>query len=135
MNQRHYSRKATTNLYSADGRPIATVQHDQLGRMYSRKTLSGSKHFLRTPPGIGFDNATLQQADALGVRYHVVFDQETRKSYCADHHLFKAHGFPVCRGFNPQTALGMQYWSEGDQPPASLFDTVPGAGFTAGVTA
>jgi len=118
-------------LYTANGVPIAGVYTDSLGRKHSRKTIKGSKHLLRTPPGIAFDVSALKQADRLGVIYHVVHDQETGKTYCAEHHLFARHGFPVARGFNAQTGLGMQHWKEGDQPPASLFDLLPPQGGSA----
>lgn len=122
MFENQYSRQAATNLYSEGGKPIATVHRDDSGRIYAFKSISFEKHALRTPPGIAFDNCALRQAERLGVRYFVVLDRDTKRSYCAESHLFKRHGFPVARGHSAQTGLGMQFWTPGEEPPRGLFD-------------
>lgn len=114
------SRRRLTTL---DGRPVADVRTDWKGRRYSFKTISGSKHILRTPPAIAFDKSVLEQAERLGVEYHVVKDRESGRVRCAEHSKFMKHGFPVARWSTPQFALPLGFWHEGAEPPqTSLFD-------------
>lgn len=129
-----YSREAATHLFTEGGKPIASVQRDSFGRLFARKSISFAKHALRTPPGIAFDNSALRQAERLGVVYFVVFDRDSQRSYCAEAHLFQRHGFRVARGFAPQTGLGLQFWTQAEQPPRGLFDDDQGFGI-AGVAA
>ncbi|MBX3119122.1 MAG: hypothetical protein KF784_08665 [Fimbriimonadaceae bacterium] len=103
-------------LHTAEGRVIARVQTDDQGRLYSTKRISVERHQLRTPPAFAMDVSALNEAQKLGVKYHQLQDRETGQYFVAWHHDFIKHGFPVNRGFNPQTALGLAWWQKRPQP-------------------
>lgn len=103
-------------LTGAEGRPVARIRKDAAGRLYSLKYVQGSKHQLRTPPAWAYDKSALQDAERLGVVYHVIADREANKSYAAWHRDFTDRGFDVCRWKAPQRALSLQFWNPGTTP-------------------
>jgi len=117
---KHYNKCGAPALFSASGQAIATVSTDQMNRPYAYKAIDGSRHMLRTPPGIAYDNCALEQAKKLGVRYFVVKDRETKRTWWTEAWRFDHFGFRVARGFYPQTGLGMSNWHEGSGPGPSM---------------
>lgn len=74
------------------------------------KHVQGSKHFMRTPPGIAFDSATLEQAKRHGAQYIMVVDGETQKQYCALIATVERKGVKIDRGYGPQICLQFLYF-------------------------
>jgi len=69
------------------------------------KHVQGSKHFMRTPPGIAFDTETLEMAKTMGAQYVVVVDGETQKQYCARITTIEQKGLRIDHGYGPQICL------------------------------
>lgn len=113
-------RHLSTALFATTGHVVAHVKTDGLGVPFIAKTVTGSRHFLRTPPGIAIDTAVLEQGKRAGCQYTEVKDKETGTVYRAKLATIDAHGFPVCRGFGHQTALAFAYWDEYDRNGRSL---------------
>lgn len=74
------------------------------------KSVSSSKHFLRTPPAIAFDVATLAQAEEAGARKVCVTDKDTGNQYRASLEHIRLNGFTFNRGFGEQVGLVMDGW-------------------------
>ncbi len=111
--------KALGALYSSEGKAIASVLRDSLGRLFAHKTISASKHCLRRPPGIAYDNSAIEQARNMGVLYFVVKDRETGQVWWTELSNFAVHGFPVNRWAFAQTGLTFAFWhDDGDGPGA-----------------
>ena len=81
-----------------------------------RKSVSASKHFLRSPKAICFDRCTLRDAEAAGAMALEVRDQETGTLYRAEMVTLWTHYFPVLRGFGDQVGLGLDYWRVNGMP-------------------
>jgi len=75
------------------------------------KRLSGSKHFLRRPPAISFDEKSLKKAYGYGAKRIVVHDKDTNKNYIANLYTVYEKGFKVDRGFGKQIALPLSFWN------------------------
>lgn len=82
-----------------------------------RKTLQGSRHFLRRPAAIAFDLATLDAAEAAGAVAVLVTDSETGRRYAQRIEKIRKYGFPVVRGFGRQIALPIDAYAIDGQPP------------------
>lgn len=93
------------SLFGANGRVVAWVQGGALC-----KTVDGSRHFLRQPPGIAFDAAILAQAADLGAARVRVTDRETGNTYRATLAAFTEHGVKIDRGFGVQVCLPFTFW-------------------------
>lgn len=83
-----------------DGRIVGTV----IAGVFI-KHVEVSKHFLRTPPGIAFDIASLKQAEQAGAHYVLIVDKETQKQYCATTHDIRVKGIAFERGYGEQICL------------------------------
>ena len=82
-----------------------------------RKTISGSKHMLRSPKAIAFDVCTLDDAQRAGASHVSVTDSETGRTYCAPIDDVRRFGFPVARGHGRQVALTLDRYSVDGEPP------------------
>ena len=82
---------------------------DSQGVWFLSKTVSGSKHFMRTPPAIAFDQVVIDQAQWHQCQYVQVTDRETGDIYKTGLHMFQEKGVPVVRGFGKQVALPFAY--------------------------
>ena len=82
------------------------------------KSIQGRKHLLRTPPALGFDLSTLEDAERAGATAVAVTDSETGRVYRADIATIRRNGFPVVRGFGRQIALPLSAYSVDGDPPA-----------------
>jgi hypothetical protein len=80
------------------------------------KTIEGSRHFLRVPPAICFDEQSLREAERAGAVHVSVTDRETGKAYLASIRLVWDSGFKVNRGFGNQIALPFDKWRIAGEP-------------------
>ena len=103
--------KSYYTLIRAGGKIVGKVQD---GVFFKR--LIGSLHFLRIPPGIANDIASLKQAENAGAQIVQVTDIETETIYRAAISTIWARGFPVNRGYGPQIGLVFSDWSKGNEP-------------------
>jgi hypothetical protein len=74
------------------------------------KAVDGSRHFLRVPPAICFDEQSLKEAERAGAVHVAVTDRETGIAYRASIRLVWDSGFKVNRGFGNQIALPLDKW-------------------------
>jgi len=81
------------------------------------KTLARSRHFLRRPPAIAFDRATLRDARQAGATRVRIMEREQGDVYEADLDEVERYGFPVQRGHGDQVALHLSRWTVNGQPP------------------
>ena len=81
------------------------------------KTLARSRHFLRRPPAIAFDRATLRDARRAGAMRVRIVERERGDVYEATIDEIERYGFPVQRGFGDQVALHLSRWSVNGRPP------------------
>jgi len=76
-----------------------------------RKSVFGSRHFLKKPPAIAFDRGALDRAEQAGaVRVRVV-DRETGIVYTASIAHIRRAGLAINRGFGAQLALPLESWT------------------------
>jgi len=105
---------------TAGSKTFGIVQGDEL-----RKSVFGSKHFLRKPPAIAFDKGALDRAEAAGaVRVRVV-DQETGTVYSATIAHIRRAGLEIDRGWGTQLALPLESFvrqKPGDAVQLDLFE-------------
>lgn len=110
--QHNYSTHPKTKQKSipifAMGRQVGVVRD---GVFYKR--VFGSRHFLRKPHAIALDVESLRLAEAAGVTYVSITDQETGLTYRADFETIWAHGFRFDRGFGEQIGLVFRWWNTG----------------------
>jgi hypothetical protein len=92
-------------LRATSGKVVAHVCGDVL-----RKSVDGSKHFLRQPGGICFDADILDQAEHAGAVRVEVKDRESGITYRATLADFWTHGVKLDRGFQPQVCLPFGFW-------------------------
>jgi len=83
------------------------------------KTISGSIHFLQTPPGIAFDISTLDDAERYKAVWVKVVDRETGDFYRAKLQLIRDKGVKLNRRFGDQLCLTFSYWSRNGKPPTA----------------
>lgn len=102
-----------TPIY-VNGRPIGQVVGDTF-----RKTITGSRHLLRTPKAICFDRSTLWDAAAAGATRAEIYDSESRTTYTATLETIDTFSFPVNRGHNAQVGLRLEYWSVNGATPVA----------------
>ena len=109
----------TTPIYvRGRDRPIGYVE----GGVF-RKSISGSKHILRSPRAIAFDRSTLRDAERDGAVWVEVTDDETRTVYTARIADIWTHGFAVNRGYGDQIALALQRFSVNGRPVATVWES------------
>jgi len=89
----------------AAGRIVGRVDGDTF-----KKSITGSRHFLRKPPAIAFDVSTLRDVEDAGALSVEVLDRETGRKYHAPISLVLAKGFFFNRGFGEQIGLSLRYF-------------------------
>jgi len=87
----------------ASGKAIGQVKGDTF-----YKTISGSKHMLRTPPGIAVDLQSLLDAEQAGATRIQITDRETGTKYSTAISHVKRAGFTFDRGFGRQIGMGIE---------------------------
>jgi hypothetical protein len=75
------------------------------------KKVSGTKHFLRSPPGIAFDVSSIEAATKAGALFLNVMDGDTGCIYAASLATLGMKGIRLNRGHGAQIALPMAHWS------------------------
>ena len=120
----HNSKYSTESqkFVGAGGRTCGILYGDVL-----RKSIYGSKHFLRQPPGIALDLATLDRAEAAGAVRIEIVDQESGVVYVATIEHFRAAGLEISRGYGRQLVLPFSGWvkrSKGAPIQLELFQGV-----------
>ncbi len=95
------------NLRSNVGKVVATYETES---KTLRRRLYGSKHLLRFPAAIAFDEGIILQAEKLRCEQIEVEDKETGNVYFVPFAIFKVLNFPLNRGFGNQLALSLSYW-------------------------
>jgi len=93
-------------IFIRRGKAVGTVKGDVF-----YKKISGSKHFLKKPPAISFDEQSLKKAYSYGAKKIVIHDKDTSKNYIAKFETVYEKGFKVDRGFGKQIALPMSFWN------------------------
>ena len=76
------------------------------------KTVSGSKHFKRTPAGIANDVSVINDALRAGATWAEITDRETGTVYRASIELINDKGIRFNDGFGNQINLLFQYWTK-----------------------
>ena len=89
-----------------------------------KKTIIGSKHFLRMPPAIAFDVSTLEDAERAGATTVEVIDKETSVIYRTSIYTIWKMGKRFNRGHGNQIFLPICNWSINGKPPSVV--TPPG---------
>ena len=123
----------TTRAHRAQGRgwPIRAANGKVVGVVRAQtmyKRLSRSRHFLRVPPAIAFDEVSLHEAERLGAKWAEVEEKEGGRLYRVSIADIWRLGFLVRRGHGEQIGLGLRHWQVGgrDAPrQLSLFEVRP----------
>lgn len=74
------------------------------------KHVKGSRHFLKVPPAIAFDEKSISDAIQAGAKQAVVVDEETGIVYHCPIIRIIGWGFYFDRGYGKQIALIMEKW-------------------------
>ena len=93
-------------IIANNGKVIGVVMKDTF-----HKRVHSSKHFLRKPPAIAFDEDCIDRAKKLGATKIMVHDLDTKKRYMANYDLFERKSIKLNRGFGTQLALPISMWS------------------------
>ena len=97
---------------------IGNVEGDTLN-----KIVDSSKHFLRTPPAIAFDELALSKAEELGATKIKVKDKLTGITYHSTIEAVRSRGFAFNRGFGSQVGLALSEWSKNEESQIKIFDS------------
>jgi len=97
---------------------IGNVEGDTLN-----KIVDSSKHFLRTPPAIAFDELALSKAEELGATKIKVKDKLTGITYHSTIDAVRSRGFAFNRGFGSQVGLALSEWSKNEESQVKIFDS------------
>ena len=120
--QRQYSKARATA--QGQGPPIRAANGRVIGGVCGgvfRKRLYRSRHFLRVPRAICFDEQSLREAERRGAHRVEVEEMEESRLYRASIASIWRLGFPVRRGHGQQVGLGLEHWEvSGDGMPAQL---------------
>ena len=84
--------------------------------------MDSSKHSLRTPPAIAFDELALSTAKELGATKIKVKDKRTGLEYHTTVNL-ENRGFAFNRGFGDQIGLSLSEWSKSEESQVKIFDS------------
>lgn len=74
------------------------------------KRCTRSKHFMRTPPAIAFDEEIFNEAVKEGVKFVQVYEREQKTYYSVTIEQFQKKAISINRGFGQQLALPLGYW-------------------------
>ena len=103
-------------IYRHDG---AAVIGQVIGDTFHKRARS-SKHMLRRPPAWACDVASLDQAQAAGAVWVVIYDQDTGRTYRVALADFLSRGVRVKRGHGDQLALPLNLWDVTGGRPGQL---------------
>lgn len=120
MSQTKYNTKTTA--LKAGTKTFGIVYGDTL-----RKSLQGSKHFLRQPAGIAIDLEALDRAEAVGAVRIEIIDVESETVFTSTIEHFRHAGLEINRGFGQQLVLPFSGWvkrSKGTPIQLDLFQGV-----------
>lgn len=81
------------------------------------------RHFLTTPPGIGFDRSTLRDAERAGASSIHIANSDTGATYTASIDDVWRWGYGVNRGYGDQIALALTRWSVNGGPVAATYES------------
>jgi|TARA_R100000081_G_C4742693_1_gene129826 hypothetical protein len=87
------------------------------------KTVDSSKHFLRTPPAIAFDELALSKAKEMGATKIKVKDKRTGLEYHTSIVNLENRGFTFNRGFGDQIGLSLSEWSKSEESQIKIFNS------------
>ena len=107
-----YSRKSRETSSNNDYSRKIFVGKKPVGEVFGDeffKKLHSSIHFLKVPPAIAFDIATIPQAQKLGATRVKIYDQDTDLVYRASIELIITKGFEFNRGYGDQIGLELIY--------------------------
>ena len=96
---------------------VGNVKGDTLN-----KIVDSSKHFLRTPPAIAFDELALSKAEELGATKIKVKDKLTGITYHSTIDAVRSRGFAFNRGFGSQVGLALSEWSKNEESQIKIFN-------------
>lgn len=96
------SKNDYTPIFSSQGKRIGTVS----GGIFEKR-IHGSRHILRTPPGLAVDLRALMDAEAAGATRIRITDLETGIRYSTAISNLKRAGFTFDRGFGRQIGMGI----------------------------
>jgi hypothetical protein len=75
------------------------------------KTVCSSKHFLRKPPAIAFDESVIEEIQKQNVAKLVIKDRESNHTYTLTLEAFLSKSFSLNRGFGVQLACLLKDWN------------------------
>lgn len=108
-------------LFGASGKPVCTVDEDELGRVFTQRTIDLDKHILHYYDGICYDQVLLESAEKENVIYHRVTCSEWKEDKYALAEQFEQDGIDVkFPNQPPQICLPLVNWNEGSMPPAPV---------------
>ena len=85
------------------------------------KVIDSSKHLLRTPPAIAFDELALSEAEEQGASKIKVKDKLTGITYYSTIEAVRSRGFTFNRGFGNQVGLSLTEWSKNEESQVKIF--------------
>ena len=102
----NFSTQSNQKIYQIQ---VAGHQVGQVGGGIFKKSILGSRHFLRKPRAIALSVESLKQAEQVGASEIQITDKETGRVYSCSIEHFKEFAFPIQRGgFEPQLALPIE---------------------------
>jgi hypothetical protein len=96
-----------------------------VGHVFRKDRILGSKHFLRKPPAIALDIASLEAALAAGADEVAITDQESNLTYQTTFETIREHGFRFDRGYGQQIGLEFKHWNIGKDTGDPKMETMP----------
>ncbi len=102
-----------TQIY-VNAKPVGVV----IGSTFYKK-IRASKHMLRSPRAIAFDQSALRDATQAGATLARVIDRETGNAYTATLDRIREKGAPLSRGYGLQWYLTLDYWSVNGAKPVA----------------
>ena len=97
---------------------VGNVKGDTLN-----KIVDSSKHFLRTPPAIAFDELALSKAEEFGASKVIVKDTLTGVKYHSTINAIRTRGFAFNRGLGSQVGLALSEWSKNEESQVKIFNS------------
>ena len=97
---------SNSTLIYAGGKVVGRVENKTFW-----KTIIGSKHLLRKPPAIAFDEISLDAAERAGAQLVRVRDKENGAIYETTISKIIDKGIRFNRGFGDQVALPLKNWN------------------------
>jgi len=89
-------------------KPIGKILEKE-GVIYLIKSCR-SRHFLRQPPAIAYDDSIILLAESYNVKFLIVTNSESKAKYRISLADFKEKSFKINRGFGPQLACTLENW-------------------------